>query len=123
MSVQKLTLREKSILAGLFLAKFDDRGLNKLGFENFTEAFNVVGFSLGVKPASVKNYRDEFDPIFPNRRQGWHKRKTRQYCKNIYDSFKDLDIKNFSNLLKEIIYENHELDVLMEQVAKKEGLQ
>ena len=119
--MQKLTLREKSILAGLFLAKFDERGLKYLGFDNFTEAFNVIGFSLEVKPMSVKNYRDEFDPIFPNKRQGWHKREIRQYCKNIYNSFKDLDIRNFSNLLKEIIYENHELDVLMEQVAKKEG--
>lgn len=118
--MQKLTLREKSILVGLFLAKFDNRGLKKLGFENFTEAFNVVGFSLGVKPASVKNYRDEFDPIFPNRRQGWHKREMRQYCKNVYESFKNLDIKDFSVLLKEIIYENNELDVLMEKIAKKE---
>jgi len=118
--MQKLSLREKSILAGLFLAKFDERGLKYLGFDNFTEAFNVIGFSLEVKPMSVKNYRDEFDPIFPNKRQGWHKREIRQYCKDIYNSFKDLDIRNFSNLLKEIIYENHERDVLMEQVAKEE---
>jgi len=119
-NMQKLSLREKSILAGLFLSKFDERGLKYLGFDNFTEAFNVVGFALKVKPASVKNYRDEFDPVFPNKRLGWHKREIRQYCKDIHNSFKDLDIKNFSNLLKEIIYENHELDVLMEQVAKKE---
>lgn len=118
--MQKLSLREKSILTGLFLSKFNEKGLKHLGFDNFTEAFNVIGLALEVKPASVKNYRDEFDPVFPNKRQGWHKREIRQYCKDIYDSFKDLNIKIFSNLLKEIIYENHELDVLMEEVAKKE---
>ncbi|MBU4480441.1 DUF3883 domain-containing protein [Patescibacteria group bacterium] len=118
--MQKLSLREKSILAGLFLSKFSERGLKYLGFDNFTEAFNVIGLALEVQPASVKNYRDEFDPVFPNKRQGWHKREMRQYCKDVYNSFKDLDIRNFSNLLKEIIYENHEIDVLMEQVAKKE---
>ncbi|MDP2820876.1 MAG: DUF3883 domain-containing protein [bacterium] len=118
--MKKLTLREKSILAGLYLSKFDAEGLKFLGFDNFTEAFNVIGLALGVKPASVKNYRDEFDPLFPNERQGWHKREIRPYCKNIYNSFNALDITNFSNLLKEIIYENHELDVLMEQIAKKE---
>lgn len=117
--MKKLSLREKSILAGLYLSKFDFEGLKFLGFDNFTEAFNVIGLALGVKPASVKNYRDEFDPLFPNERQGWHKREIRPYCKDIYDSFKALDIANFSNLLKEIIYENHELDVLMEQIAKK----
>ncbi len=118
--MKKLSLREKSILAGLFLSKFDERGLRYLGFDNFTEAFNVIGLALKVKPASVKNYRDEFDPVFPNKRQGWHKREMREYCRDIYLSFKDLDIKSFSKLLKEIVYENHELDVLMEQVAKKE---
>ncbi|KKR58552.1 MAG: hypothetical protein UT97_C0028G0001 [Parcubacteria group bacterium GW2011_GWC2_40_31] len=119
-TMKKLTLREKSILAGLYLSKFDTEGLKFLGFNNFTEAFNVIGLALSVKPASVKNYRDEFDPLFPNERQGWHKREIRPYCKDIFNIFKDLDIANFSNLLKEIIYENHELDVLMEQIAKKE---
>jgi hypothetical protein len=118
--MKKLTLREKSILAGLYLSKFDTEGLKFLGFDNFTEAFNVIGLAVGVKPASVKNYRDEFDPLFPNERQGWHKREIRPYCKDIYGAFKELDINNFSNLLKEIIYENHELDVLMEQIIKKE---
>ena len=118
--MKKLTLREKSILAGLYLSKFDTEGLKFLGFDNFTEAFNVIGLALDIKPASVKNYRDEFDPLFPNERQGWHKREIRPYCKDIFNAFKDLDIANFSNLLKEIIYENHELDVLMEQIAKKE---
>ena len=118
--MKKLTLREKSILAGLFLSKFDKKGLSYLGFDSSIEAFNVIGFALEVRPASVKNYRDEFDPVFPNRRKGWHKRGMREYCKNIYNSFKDLNIKDFSNLIKEVIYENHEIDVLMEQVAKKE---
>jgi hypothetical protein len=50
--------REKVILAGLFLSKYDSAGLQKLGFENFTEAFNVIGYALGARPASIKNYRD-----------------------------------------------------------------
>ena len=118
--MKKLTLREKSILAGLFLSKFDEKGLNDLGFSSSTEAFNVIGLALKVQPASVKNYMNEFDPVFPNKRQGWHKREMREYCKKVYDSFKDLNIKDFSSLMKEIIYENHEIDVLMEQVAQKE---
>jgi|SRR3989344_1515657 len=119
--MKKLTLREKSILAGLYLSKFDVEGLKFLGFDNFTEAFNVIGLALGVRPASVKNYRDEFDPLFPNKRQGWHKREIRKYCKNIYDTFHNLNLVNFSNLLKDIIYKDHDLDVLMEEIAKSEG--
>lgn len=121
MQMKKLTSREKSILAGLYLSKFDFEGLSYLGFDNFTEAFNVIGLAMGVSPMSVKNYRDEFDPLFPNERQGWHKREIRKYCKDIYDSFHTLSLSEFSALLKDIIYKDHEIDVLMEEIAKSEG--
>lgn len=119
--MKKLSPREKSILAGLYLSKFDFEGLSYLGFDNFTEAFNVIGLAMGVQPASVKNYRDEFDPLFPNERKGWHKRDIRKYCKDIYDTFHALNLADFSTLLKDIIYKDHEVDVLMEEIAKSEG--
>lgn len=119
--MKKLTPREKSILAGLYLSKFDFEGLKYLGFDNFTEAFNVIGLAMGVSPMSVKNYRDEFDPLFPNERKGWHKREIRKYCRDIYDNFHALSLSEFSVLLKDIIYKDHEIDVLMEEIAKSEG--
>ncbi|MGH7813164.1 MAG: protein NO VEIN domain-containing protein [Candidatus Binataceae bacterium] len=119
--MKTLSLREKSILAGLYLSKFDAVGLRRLGFDSFVEAFNVIGLALGVQPASVKNYRDEFDPLFPNKRKGWHKRAIRNYCKAVYDTSGSLGIEDFSKLLKQIIYREHDLDVLMEEVAKIDG--
>jgi len=119
--MKQLSLREKAILAGLYLSKFDSEGLRRLGFDNFIEAFNVIGSALGVRPASVKNYRDEFDPLFPNKRKGWHKRPIRDYCKAIYSAFGSLNLENFTKLLKQIIYNDHDLDVLMEEVDRKEG--
>jgi hypothetical protein len=119
--MKPLSLREKAIVAGLYLSKFDSEGLRRLGFDNFIEAFNVIGSALGVRPASVKNYRDEFDPLFPNRRKGWHKRPTRDYCKAIYSAFGDLSLENLTKLLKQIIYKEHDVDVLMEEVDRKEG--
>jgi hypothetical protein len=119
--MKQLTLREKAILAGLYLSKFDSDGLRNLGFASFVEAFNVIGLALGVRPASVKNYRDEFDPLFPNDRKGWHKRPIRKYCKDIYTTFRGLNLKDFTSLLKRIIYKEHDLDVLMEEVERNEG--
>ena len=116
--MQKPTLRDKSILVGLYLAKFDDIGLQSLGFASFTEAFNVIGFALGVAPRSIKNYRDEFDPLFPNKRRGWHKRQTREYCKNIYDAFQTLDLVEFTSMIKNLVYKNYDLDLLTEEVEK-----
>ena len=85
----KIPVREKLILTGLYLSKYDAAGLKKLGFESFVEAFNVIGYALGQKPASIKNYRDEFDPLFPNKRQGWHQRPTRDYCLKIFTEYEN----------------------------------
>jgi Domain of unknown function (DUF3883) len=96
----KISTREKLILAGLYLSKYDAAGLMKLGFDSFQEAFNVIGFALGSKPASIKNYRDEFDPLFPNQRMGWHKRKTRDYCLAVLEQYKGLDFETFTGLVR-----------------------
>jgi hypothetical protein len=96
----RLAAREKLILSGLYLSKYDSLALKKLGFENFVEAFNVIGYALGSKPASIKNYRDEFDPMFPNRRKGWHKRPIRSYCLRVLEKYKDLDFDSFTGLIE-----------------------
>ncbi len=101
--MQIQTIRDKSILTGLFLSKFDKKALNELGFESFSEAFNVLGYSIGSKPASLKNYRDEFDPCFPNSRQGWHGRSMRDNCKRIYDDFSELPFNEFVDLIKSFV--------------------
>ena len=97
---QHVPAREKLILTGLYLSKYDSLGLKKLGFDSFVEAFNVIGYALGEKPASIKNYRDEFDPLFPNKRKGWHKRATRQYCLKVFEEYKGLDLETFTALVK-----------------------
>ena len=61
-----LAPKKKAILAGLYLAKFDEEGLQWLGFDRFREAYNAFGFALNEKPKNIQNYRDEFDPEFPN---------------------------------------------------------
>jgi hypothetical protein len=100
---ERIAKREKLILAGLYLSKYDSLGLKRLGFGSFVEAFNIIGYALGSKPASIKNYRDEFDPLFPNRRKGWHKRATRSYCVRILEQYKSLDIESFTSLVKSLV--------------------
>jgi len=100
---ERIATREKLILVGLYLSKYDSLGLRKLGFESFIEAFNVIGYALGSKPASIKNYRDEFDPLFPNRRKGWHKREIRGYCLKVFEEYKHLDLESFTGLVKSFV--------------------
>lgn len=72
--MKSLTQRERWMIAGQFLSEFDREGLTRSGFSCFQEAYSAIGYALGGKPASIKNYMQEFDPLFPNQRKGWHKR-------------------------------------------------
>lgn len=101
--------REKLILCGLFLSKFDKLAYQKLGFKSFSEAFNVLGYALNGKPMNIKNYRDEFDPYFDNNRKGWHNREIRAYCKDVYDKYNKLNLENFSQLISSFLVKDYEI--------------
>lgn len=115
-----MNVRTKSILIGLYLSKYSNIGLKELDFNSFQQAFNILGYSLGVKPASIKNYRDEFDPLFPNNRKGWHKRQIREYCKVFYEQYLNVDFIIFSDLVKSFFIPNFELEKFVKTIEKKD---
>lgn len=92
--------RDSQILCGLFLSKFNKEALSSLGFESFTEAFNVLGAALDAPPATIKNYRDELDPYFPNQRKGWHQRPLRKHCQDVLEQFGGMSLIELSTLVK-----------------------
>lgn len=94
-----MTQREKAILCGLFLSRCDTAGLERLGFASFKEAYNILGLAIGVKPASIKNYRDELDPLFPNKRRGWHGRPLRPHCEKVYETYKSHEVDELVSLI------------------------
>jgi len=98
-----MTNRDRQILCGLFLSKFDQRALEYLGFGTFAEAFNVLGYSLQARPASIKNYRDELDPYFPNPRVGWHKRTLREHCERILEMYREASLDDLGELIKRFL--------------------
>jgi hypothetical protein len=113
----RITSRTKVILAGLYLARYDAEGLRRLGFRSFVEAYNVIGYALGSQPASIKNYRDEFDPLFPNRRKGWHKRPIREYCLRVFEEYKSLNVELFAGLIESFV--RYDRNALSETQAKE----
>jgi hypothetical protein len=114
--------RGKAILTGLFFSKFDKQGLTALGFTSFNEAYNVLGLSINVRPSSIKNYRDEFDPFFPNKRQGWHNRSIRDYCKNYLDLYQNTSFDDFLNLVKSFIFPNFELEQFIDEEIERRDI-
>jgi hypothetical protein len=122
LSPERIRKREKLVLAGLYLSRFDSVGLEQLGFGSFAEAYNVFGYALGSRPASIKNYRDEFDPKFPNPRKGWHKREARDYCLRVLEEYKDLDFELFTGLIKSFVgYDENVLSEVQGKEGEEEG--
>ena len=59
-----------------YLSRFNRAGLNNLGYSTWNQAFTDIANKLNVNLHSVKNWRDEFDPIHEDR-AGWHQRPMR----------------------------------------------
>jgi hypothetical protein len=115
-----MNVRTKAILIGLYLSKYSDIGLKELDLNSFQQAFNILGYSLGVKPSLIKNYRDEFDPLFPNNRKGRHKRPIREYCKVFYDQYLNIDFIVFSDLIKSFFIPNYQFEKFVKTIEKKD---
>jgi len=113
-SSQQLSHRDRQILCGLFLSKFDKKALRYLGFDGFTEAFNVLGYSLDARPASIKNYRDELDPFFPNARKGWYKRAIREHCQRILDIYGGVGLADLGEMIKGFLLPTRKTDSMPE---------
>lgn len=96
------------------MSKFDRHALELFGFETFKEAYNTLGYGLGARPASIKNYRDEFDPFFPNPRQGWKSRPLRDHCKNILERFGGHDIESLALLVKSFLVPSEQIAAVPE---------
>ena len=118
-----LDKRDKAILMGLFLSRFDKKALESFGFTGFRQAYNVLGLSIGFIPKSIQNYRDEFDPYFPNNRKGWRNRTLRDYCKEFMEATQDMEFEEFYNLIKSFVDDGvvDENDIVKERKKSSRG--
>ncbi len=96
---------QKEMLAGLFLSKFNTKeskaGLKRLGYATFQDAYKGLAELVGGNPLSVRNYRDEFDPAFPNGRTGYNMRKMHPTRQAMLDAYGAMDLETMAELLEE----------------------
>lgn len=69
--------QRQMIICAYFFARFNYKAKELLHYKTYKEAWEDIGALLGVNPNSIKNCRDEFDPHFPNNRNGWFQRPMR----------------------------------------------
>ena len=108
----------KSIVIAYYLSRRDKEGLNVLGYNTFSKAFKEIGEIIGENPNNLKNMRDDFDPLFPNERKGWHQRDLSASRQEVFDKFSkmsDLDLDEYvkgllnGNTTNNDIYIQHNL--------------
>ena len=80
-------IETEAIIVAYAMSRLDGRFLKRLGFRSWREAFRSTGDRLGVPASSMKNLRDEFDPIHLNSRKGWHGRPLRANRQRVLGEF------------------------------------
>lgn len=70
-------LETAAIVVGYSMSRLNERYLASQNIRSWKAAFEHAARSLRIRPASLKNLRDEFDPFHDNLRKGWWNRPLR----------------------------------------------
>ena len=92
-----------ALIVAYYLSKFDKIAYEKVGFTNRSVTHQEVGRMLGVNSNSVKNMRDEFDPLHDNPRAGWHQRPLRPSRAKVVELFQNLPEEELRDVVLEIL--------------------
>lgn len=118
-------LMEKNRILGLcvsyYLSKFSDVAYRNLGFRTQLEAHNEIGHKLNVNPHTIKNVRDQFDPIH-GFRAGWYQSPLSPSRDRVAQALQFLDEFELRSIVKEILdvdinYASVNIDNLMSSVS------
>ncbi|WP_454639388.1 DUF3883 domain-containing protein [Bacillus mycoides] len=101
--------RKKLLITAFYLAKFNEEAVRNLGYAGFREAFNKIGEGLDYSPNSVKNRRDDFDPLFGHR-AGWHQIELSKSNLEIVDSFEHLSEEALRAIVLDLLDEGSSIE-------------
>ena len=109
-----------ALYVAYYLSRFNDIAMEKLGYSTWNNAFDDIGGKLNVKRHSVKNWRDEFDPLFGHR-AGWHQRPMIPSRVRVVHALEDLDEPQIRGIVLDILSgviqnEQEELEQLLNVV-------
>lgn len=83
-------LETEAIVLGYAMSRLDSKYLTFMGASSWKDAFKQASRAIRIPPASLKNLRDEFDPIHHNARKGWRGRPLRPNRQRVADEFVDV---------------------------------
>lgn len=99
----RLRLDTEAIVIGYAMSRLDRSYLAVRHYNRWEQAFSEAANALFAPPATFKNLRDEFDPVHPNSRTGWHQRSLRQSRQRVLDELKDVTDDALMELVDRIL--------------------
>jgi hypothetical protein len=100
----------RALVIAYFLSKYDEFAYESLGFKHKGETHDDIGSRLGVKGTSVKNMRDEFDPIHDTPRVGWYQRKMTPTRLKVVELFQHLPKEDLLYVVQCILNDHEDLE-------------
>lgn len=91
-----------ALYVGYYLSRFDKEAYHNLGFKTQKQAHQLIGQVLNVNPNTIKNMRDEFDPIHGHR-VGWHQRSMSPSRVNVVNALQNLSEHDIRDIVQDIL--------------------
>lgn len=103
------TVNENKSLIGFFFSKYNEKALQSLGYDSYSQAFKDLSIRLsGNENAYIKQRRDEFDVFFPeNGRVGYKNRKPAKMVKAYYEKWNNISFEDMTSMIKKMINNPH----------------
>ncbi len=92
-----------ALIFAYYFSRFNNQAYKDLGYKTFLQATKEIGDLINVKPRTLQNMRDEFDPYHENNRVGWYQRPLSPSRKKVIQSLQNLSQQGVKAIIDEII--------------------
>lgn len=105
---KRTRLETEAIVIGYAMSRLDREYLAVRNCSTWQAAYEEAAKLLAKPPETFNNLRDEFDPVHPNDRKGWHNRTMRDSRQKVLNELKDLSDDALMELVKHILRRDEE---------------
>lgn len=91
------------MVCGYYLSRFDEKAYGHFGHPSQQATHEALGDILGVSAESIRNWRDEFDPVHDNGRLGWHRRPMAPSRRRTVEALCNLGESELADLIDAIL--------------------
>ncbi len=100
---KRFRIETEAIVIGYAMSRLDRRYLAERGCDSWEKAFAEAAQALSKPARTFDNLRDEFDPVHPNPRRGWHQRELRPNRQRVLNELKDVSDDALLELIARIL--------------------